>query len=257
MNKKGALVKEKIYGRSELRFPLPSKECPGCGHGIAGKALLEAIEEMGIAGRVIIVIGIGCHFGAVLPIKVDSALQAHGPAPAVATGIKNALFDDAIVITWQGDGDCAAIGAGYLINAAARAQRITVFMLNNTNYGTTGGQAGPTTLLGQVTTTTPSGRDAGTFGYPLHIPEMLATVRGVAYSARGSISSPANFQRTKRYAKTALQKQIDHTGFSFVEILSCCPVNWHMQPVDAIQWIEDKMTVEYPLGEFKNVALID
>jgi len=249
--------KELIYKPSELRIPWPGGGCPGCGHGLVGKILLEVIEDMGIADRVVAVGGIGCHAMAIMMTKMDRTVGAHGTAPATATGIKQALYDDAIVITVQGDGDCAAIGAGYLVNAAARAERITVFMLNNANYGTTGGQMAPTTLVGQVTPTTPEGRDAKICGYPLHVPEMLATIKGVAYSARSAVSSPANFQRTKRYIKTAFQKQIDDVGFSFVEVLDPCPINWHMTPVDALEWMEEKQIAEYPLGEFKNVDRID
>ena len=250
--------KELVYQSTELRIPWAQASCPGCGNPLANKAILEALDELGIAGRVVVVGGIGCSgtMGTIL-LKLDRAIAAHGTPPATATAIKQALFGDAIVFTIQGDGDCAAIGAGYLVNAAARAERITVFMLNNANYGTTGGQMAPTTLMGQVTPTTPMGRDARTCGYPLHVPEMLATIKGVAYSARSAVNSPANFQRTKRYVKTAFQKQMDDVGFSFVEVLDPCPINWHMTPVDALEWIEEKQIAEYPLGEFKNVDRID
>lgn len=250
--------KELVYGPHKLRVPwMGIIGCPGCGHSLVGKAIIEVLEELEIGGRVVAVGGIGCHLSVVATTIVDRTIGAHGTAPATATGIKQALFDDAVVFTFQGDGDCAAIGAGYLVSTAARAERITVFMLNNANYGTTGGQLAPTTLLGQVTPTTPTGRDARTSGYPLHVPEMLATIKGVAYSARSAVSSPANFQRTKRYVKTALQKQIDDVGFSFVEVLDPCPVNWRMTPVDALDWMEEKQIAEYPLGEFKNVDRID
>lgn len=218
---------------------------------------MEALEELGIAEKSVVVIGVGCAGMAFFLSKMDMAMCAHGPSPSVATGIKHALFDDAIVFTIQGDGDCAAIGAGYLINAAARAERITIFMFNNANYGTTGGQMAPTTLLGQVTTTTPTGRDSKMHGYPIHVPEMLATMRGVAYSARGAINSPTHLQQTKKYAKAAFQKQIDNVGLSFVEVLTACPVDWHMDPVDAVKWMEEKQLAEFPLGEFKNVASLD
>jgi 2-oxoglutarate ferredoxin oxidoreductase subunit beta len=231
--------------------------CPGCGNPLGAKAIVEAIEELGIAGRTIYVCGIGCSGGVLGVAKLDGCLAAHGAAPAVATGIKSALNGDAIVVTTQGDGDCAAIGAGYLVNAAARAERITIFMFDNTNYGTTGGQLAPTTLTGQVTSTTPTGRDAKGFGYPLHVPEMLTTFKGVAYAARTAVDSPANYQRTKRYAKTALKKQMDDVGLSFVEILCGCPVNWHMEPVASMKRIEREMMAEFPLGEFKNVDSLD
>lgn len=256
MSETKAITKEKIYGPMELMIGRGGGACQGCGHPLVGKAILEVILELGIEGRVILVPGIGCGTG-VLGSKLDVAIGAHGAAPAIATGIKEALFGDAIVVTTQGDGDCAAIGAGYLIAAAARAQKITVFMYNNATYGTTGGQLAPTTLLGQVTSTTPMGRDPGMYGYPLHVPELLTTMKGVVYSARSAVNTPANYQRTKKYAKAALQKQIDNVGFSFVEVLTPCPNNWHMEPVKAMKWIGEEMIAEYPLGEFKNVAQID
>jgi len=174
----------------------------------------------------------------------------------VATAIKRVLRDEPIVFTVQGDGDCVAIGAGSLFNAVARAERISVFMVNNANFGTTGGQLAPTTLMGQVTTTTPRGRTPAE-GYPVHVPEVLVNFKGVAYAARGAVHTPANYQRTKRYLKTAFQKQIDGVGFSFVEILAACPPDWHMTPVESLRFIEEKMIPEFPLGEFKNVDRID
>ena len=257
MSEAKATTKVLVHGPPKLRLPFPLMACSGCGSPLVSKVIMEAIEELGIEDRVICVIGIGCAGMGFFMAKMDLTVAAHGPAPATATGIKHALFDDAIVFTIQGDGDCAAIGAGYLVNAAARAENITVFMVNNANYGTTGGQMAPTTLLEQQTTTTPSGRDARRFGYPMHVAELLATIKGAAYSARSAVSSPVNFQRTKKYVKAAFQKQLDNEGFSFVEILSPCPVNWHMSPVDALTWIEDKQVAEYPLGEFKNLTEID
>ena len=251
--------KVKVYGRpsvhTDIRLSLGA--CPGCGHPVAAKAIMEAMDELGIGSRTVLVGGIGCHVMGFFLANVDMAVGGHGTAPAIATGIKHALYDDAMVITVQGDGDAAAIGAGYLINAAARAEKITVFMLNNANYGTTGGQMAPTTILGQVTTTTPWGRDAARYGYPMHVPEMLATMRGVVYAARGSVHNPANYTRTKKFAKAALQKQIDSVGFGFVEILTACPVDWHMDPLDALVWMEKRQTVEYPVGEFKNIDHIE
>lgn len=254
MNKKsGSLKKEKVYGQSDytLSHPLPS--CPGCGSPLAGKIIMEALEELGVIEKAVCVIGVGCAGIKFFTAKIDWTLCAHGPSPSVANGIKHANYDDPIVFTIQGDGDCAAIGAGYLINSAARGDKITIFMLNNTNYGTTGGQMAPTTLIDQVTTTTPQGRDGITHGYPLHVPEMLATIKGVAYSARGSVHNFASYQRTKKYAKLALQKQINGVGLGFLEILTACPVNWRMEPSKAMKWIEKRVVAEYPLGEFKNV----
>jgi len=251
--------KARVYGRPKfiLDTDMGLSSCPGCGHPIATRAILEAIDELGIGENSICCGGIGCHGMAMNLAMMDRIVGAHGTAPATATAIKRVSDDDTIVFTVQGDGDCAAIGAGYLINAAARGEKITVFMFNNSIYGTTGGQMAPTTILGQVTSTTPDGRDADLAGYPLHVAEMLVPIKGVAYSARCSISSPANFTRTKKYAKLALQKQIDGVGFSYVEVLSPCPVNMHMNAVDAMKWVVEKQVVEYPLGEFKNLDRID
>lgn len=252
------MVRERVYGTSPLKrgvakvFP----RCPGCTTGLVEKAVLEVLEETGLAGKAILIPGIGCHITIMPEVGIDAIQNAHGPAPAVATGVKHAHFGDALVFTVQGDGDCAAIGAGYLVNAAARSEKITVFMVNNAVYGTTGGQMAPTTLLGQVTTTTPYRRDTRS-GYPTHVAELVAGIRGVAYSARASLSSPANYQRAKKAIKTAFQKQMDGVGFSFVEFLSTCPTNWHLSPVDSLKWIDEEMTREFPLGEFKNVDCIE
>ena len=256
VNQSGSVVKEKIYGPSSYRMNFSFPSCPGCGSPLACKIIMEVLEELGVIEKGIVVVGIGCSGMGFFLSKIDMTMCAHGSAPSVALGIKQANYDDAIVFTVQGDGDCAAIGAGYLVNSAARGDRITVFMLNNTNYGTTGGQMAPTTLLGQVTTTTPGGRNPVSHGYPLHIAEMLATIKGVAYSARGAINNFANYQRTKKYVKSAFQKQIDGVGFSFVEILVACPVNWHLEPLKAMKRLEE-VIAEYPLGEFKNVEVLD
>jgi len=256
-DKADTMTKERVYGPSDykLNFPLPS--CPGCGSPLACKIVMEALEELGMIEKAVVIVGVGCAGMGFFLGKIDMAMSAHGPSPSLATGIKQANFDDVIVFTIQGDGDCAAIGAGYLINSAARGDKITIFMFNNTTYGTTGGQMAPTTLLDQVTTTTPEGRKASIHGYPLHVPELLATIKGVAYSARGSVNNFANYQRTKKYVKSAFQKQAEGVGLSFVEILSPCPVNWHMEPLKAMKWTEERMIVEYPLGEFKNVDSLD
>lgn len=254
---KSNLIKEKVHGVSELirRFDFPM--CPGCGHPIITTLVTQVLEEMGIAGKTIGAAGIGCAPNIVFNLKIDQISFTHGTAPAVATGIKRVLGNDVVVFTAQGDGDCAAIGAGQLISAAARAERITVIMANNANYGTTGGQLSPTTLVEQVTTTTPEGRDPHICGYPLHVAELVATMKGVAYSARGAVNNPANFRRAKKYLKTAFQKQMDDVGFTFVEILAACPTDWHMTPIEALKWMEEKMIPEFPLGEFKNVDKIE
>ncbi len=230
--------------------------CPGCHHPLIERLVCEVIEEMGIAGDSIAVAGVGCNHRFHFRVNVDGINTAHGRAPDVATGIKHAHFGRPIVFTIEGDGDCIAIGAGPLINAAGRADKITVLMANNCGYGTTGGQLAPTTLMGQVTSTTPDGRNPSS-GYPMHVPELLAMIKGVAYAARGAVNTPANYQHTKRYLKAAFQKQIDGVGFGFLEILSACPTDWHLTPLESLQWIEERMIPEFTLGEFKNVERIE
>ncbi len=230
--------------------------CAGCHHPLVAKITCEIIEELGIEGNVIVITGVGCGFRDYLGFDFDGMCAPHGRAPDLATGIKRSLYGKPIVFTLQGDGDCIAIGAEPLINAAARAERITVIMVNNANYGTTGGQMAPTSLLGQITTTTPQGRQPDA-GYPIHVAELLATIKGVVYSARTAVNSPANYRRSKKYLKAAFQKQIDNAGFSFVEVLSACPADWHLSPLDSLKWIEEKMMPEFPLGEFKNIDRID
>ena len=229
--------------------------CPGCQYWTLGRLFAEVLQELNIYGKTIGVVGVGCHGNSVAVLNIDSMLGAHGRAPDVATALKR-LRPEAIVCTIQGDGDCIAIGAGSFIGALARAELLTIIMCNNANYGTTGGQLGPTTLMGQVTKTTPDGRGAGHDGFPIHTAELAAQFKGVAFSARGAINSPINFQRTKGYLKTAFRKQMDGVGLSFVEVLSNCPSNWHLTPLESLKWIEEKMIPEFPLGEFKNVERI-
>lgn len=249
------MKKKKVYGLPKYRLAIPGLICTGCGHGFMGQLFAEIVDELGIADKVVHVAGVGCGGYASFTCKFDMTICTHGTAPAVATGIKRALDGKPIVFTYQGDGDAIAIGAGALVNAAARAERITVIMGNNANYGTTGGQLAPTTLIGQRTTTTPEGRDPELHGYPIHVAELLAQIDGVVYSARGAVNNPANYQRTRKYLKTAFQKQIDDEGFTFVEVLVACPTDWRMPPLNALEWMEEVMIPAFPLGEFKNVSL--
>jgi 2-oxoglutarate ferredoxin oxidoreductase subunit beta len=230
-------------------------KCTGCHLPIIERLIAEVIDELGIEGRTIGIMGVGCHGATFAMIDVDFMPVAHGPSAAVATGIKRVL-PDAVVITMQGDGDCAAIGAGHFLNAVHRAEKITVIMTNNAVFGTTGGQMAPTTLIGQVTLTTPTGRDPS-IGYPAHIAELIAPVKGVAYSARGAVNSAANYQRTKKYLRSAIEKQLNKVGFGFLEILSACPTDWHMSPLESLKWMEEKMIPEFPVGEFKNVDRVE
>lgn len=254
-----SVTKEKTYGAPKLKIPIPiaGLNCPGCGHSLFVKALCEVLEEMKIDGKVACSVPVGCSTLALTLCNFDTLNAAHGAGPAIATGVKRVHGDNLVVLSVQGDGDCAAIGGGYLINAAARSEKISVFLLNNGNFGTTGGQLAPTTIVGQVTSTTPKGRDPAVHGYPLNTAEMLSAIKGVAYSARGALTSPANYRQVKGYIKIALQKQIDNIGFSFVEILVACPPNWHLTPVESMKWMEEKMVPVFPLGEFKNVDMIE
>jgi 2-oxoglutarate ferredoxin oxidoreductase subunit beta len=231
--------------------PGSSMYCPGCLHPVVQRAISEVLEKLGLEGQAICMVGVGCHSFATVNWDLDLALCAHGRALDSATAIKR-LNPDAVVFTVQGDGDCTAIGAGAFINAMTRGEKITTIMYNNTNYGTTGGQLAPTSLVGQKTTTTPEGRDPDVEGYPIHAAELAATFTGTAYSARGSVHTPAAYQRTKGYIRTAFQKQLARAGFSFVEVLSACPPNWHLTPVDSLKRIEEELIPEFPLGEFKN-----
>ena len=237
--------------------PIAARECPGCHIPIIQRVLCEVILEMGIEGNTICIVGIGCSGLANWLMDFDSLKVAHGRAVDVATGVKRALHRRPVVFTLQGDGDCASIGGGSLISAASRAEKITVLMVNNAVYGQTRGQMAPTTLLGQVTTTTPLGRDPLQTGYPLHVAELVAQIKGTVYSARGAVNTPANYQRTKRQVKAALEKQIANLGFTFLEILIACPTLWGMSPMESLQWLETNLIVEFPLGEFKNIDKIE
>ncbi len=250
MSDQSGVGKVKVVGAGQVLW-MPVPGCPGCQAGSVGRIIADVLEEMGLDGKAILSDGIGCHSG-VAVLNLDVVQGSHGGAPDMATAVKR-LSPDSFVFTVQGDGDCIAIGAGSFIGALTRGEMITIIMVNNANYGTTGGQTSPTTLMGQKTTTTPSGRDAASGGYPVRVAELAATFRTVAYSARGALTTPANYQRTKKYVKTAFQKQVDHAGLGFVEVLAACPPNWHLSPVESLKWIEEKMIPEFPLGEFKNV----
>ena len=249
------VMREAVYIPTKLRRMGPQDLspplCPGCSHHLMEKVVCEVLEEMGLVGKAIGVAGIGCSYPFFLRVNVDGVNCAHGAAPAVATGIKHSRPGNPLVFTVQGDGDCLAIGGGYLLNAAARAEKITIIMVNNATYGTTGGQMAPTTLLGMVASTAPEGRVAELHGYPVHAPELLAGMRGVAYAARGALNSAANYQRCKKYLATAFQKQMENAGLTFVEFLGVCPPNWHLSPIDALKFLGEKIIAEYPLGEFK------
>lgn len=236
-----------IYQRPGLLTERSSHYCPGCGHGIVHRLIAELLEELRLAPRTIGVASVGCSVFAYDYLAVDFVESPHGRAPAVATGVRRAR-PDAFVFTYQGDGDLAAIGTAEIVHAAARGERISVVFVNNGIYGMTGGQLAPTTLLGQPTTSSPTGRDAATAGYPITITEMLALLPGVVYAARGSISDPGQIGRTKAMLRRSFEAQDRGPGLSIVEVLSTCPVGWGMSAPEAMRHVATEVTATYPLG---------
>lgn len=244
---------KKVFGRPKSLKRTAFLHCAGCGHSIIHRVLCEVIDEMRLQDRTIGIPPAGCAVFAYNYIDIDMAECAHGRGAAVATGYKRA-FPEGVAFTYQGDGDLAAIGTAEVIHAANRGERITVIFVNNAVYGMTGGQMAPTTLLDQETTTCPYGRNMRFEGAPLKMSEMLALLNGVAYIERTAVNSPANIRKTKKAIRKAFQTQIDDLGFSLVEILSPCPVNWKMSPLQAWQWIDQVMTKEFPLGVIKDTT---
>ncbi len=243
----------KIYTRPKSLKRTPFHYCPGCGHSIIHRLMTEVIDEMNLQEKIIGVPPPGCSGFAYYYFDVDMIESAHGRGAAVATGIKRA-YPEGIVFTYQGDGDLAAIGTAEAIHAANRGERITVVFINNAVYGMTGGQMAPTTLAGQQTTTSPYGRDVKIEGYPIRMSEMIALLKGAVYIERTAVNSPANIRKTKKANLKALQVQIDDLGFAMVEILSPCPTNWKMTPLEAWQWIDKEMVKEFPLGVIKDTT---
>ncbi len=239
---------EKVFGRPKSFLDTPLSFCSGCSHGIIQRLVAEVIDEMGIENDTIGVGGIGCSSARFF--DVDAIGGAHGRAPAIATGIKRSL-PDKFVFTYQGDGDCTAIGCSEVIHAAARGEKITVIMANNTNFAMTGGQMSPTTLMGQKTTTTPDGRTAEANGMPLKMADMLALQEGAKFVARVSAHNTAEIVKAKKAIKKAFEVQRDGLGFSFVEVLSCCPTIWGMSPIEATKRVEGEVKAQYPLGTLK------
>lgn len=225
--------------------------CPGCTHGIVHRLVAEVIDELGIEGRTIGIAPVGCSVMAYNYFTVDMIEAAHGRAPAVATGVKRANPEN-IVFTYQGDGDLASIGTAETVHSAARNENITIIFINNAIYGMTGGQMAPTSLPGQVTQTSPYGRDVKLCGYPVKICEMLSALEGPEYLERVAVNNVKNVKNAKKAIKKAFQNQIDGKGFSLVEVLSSCPTNWGMTPQKALEWIDEKMIPYYPLGVYKD-----
>ena len=226
--------------------------CPGCDHGIAIRLVGEVIDELGIKVDIISSTSVGCSVFLYNFLDIDAVEAPHGRALASATGVKRAR-PDKVVFTYSGDGDFASIGLAESMHTALRGEKITAFCLNNTTYGMTGGQLGPTTMMGQVTTTSPTGRNADYFGYPIKVAEHIALCDGTAFSARVALDSVPHINQAKQAIKKAFQVQLEGKGFGFVEILSSCPTNWHMTPEGAHERIRTEMIPEFPLGVFKEV----
>lgn len=229
-----------------VKFPF----CPGCDHGVAIRLVAEVLDELNLREKTIAIASIGCSVMLYNWINTDCVEAPHGRALATATGVKR-TNPDKFVFTYQGDGDFASIGLAESMHAALRGEKVTGICINNTTYGMTGGQGGPTTIIGQVTTTSPMGRDVETYGYPIKIAEQIALCDGTAFAARGSLDTVANIKKTKELIKKAFKTQLEGKGFSFVEILSTCPTNWHMTPQQAHERVRNELFQVYPLGVYK------
>lgn len=243
-----------VFKRPHALIDKSMHYCPGCTHGIIHRLIAEVLDELDIEGKTVGVSPVGCTYNNYEYFNCDMVQAAHGRAPAVATGIKRANPDN-VVFAYQGDGDLAAIGTAEIVHAAARGEKITVIFVNNAIYGMTSGQMAPTTLINQVTTTSPFGRKPEIHGYPIKVCEMLSTLEGAVYVERVSVHDVKNIMNAKKAIKKAIQVQMANLGFGIVEVLSSCPTNWGMTPVDALGWIKDKMVPFYPLGNFKGKDL--
>ncbi len=245
---------EKIYARTSAVSEVIGGFCPGCLHGVITKIIGEVTEELGIMDRTVCVIGVGCCclVNQYLKDKVDVVNAPHGRAPALATGLKRMAPQDTVVYTYQGDGDCAAIGLSEIIYAANRGEHFTVIFVNNSTYGMTGGQMAPTTLVGQKATTAPFGRRAEDVGYPIHMCELLKELKAPVFITRVSCDSAPHILKARDAVKKGFQNQIEQKGFSFIEVMSACPTNWGLSPVEAVQYMRDHTLKEFPLGTFRD-----
>lgn len=242
----------KEFKRTKGLTDIPFHYCPGCTHGIVHRIVGEVLEELGVLGKTVGVAPVGCAVFAYNYFSCDMIEAAHGRAPAVATGVKRAL-NDRVVFTYQGDGDLAAIGTAEMVHACTRGENITTIFINNTIYGMTGGQMAPTTLPGQVTQTSPYGRDVKTQGNPIRVCEMLSTLDGAALVQRVSVDSPKNIIAAKKAIKRAFEMQMAGKGFTIIEVLSTCPTNWGMSPKEALERLRSDMMSYYPLGVYKDI----
>lgn len=242
-----------VYQPPKALLDVPTHYCPGCTHGVIHKLVAEVIDELGVLDKTIGVAPVGCSVLAYDYFACDMFEAAHGRAPAVATGIKRS-HPDSVVFTYQGDGDLAAIGTAEIVHIATRGENVTTIFVNNCIYGMTGGQMAPTTLPGQVTETTPYGRDTDYAGFPVRVSEMISTLTGACYVERVSVDTVPNILKTKKAIKKAFQNQIDGKGFSLVEVLSICPTNWGLSPQESLKWLRENMIPYYPLGVKKDTT---
>lgn len=244
---------ETIFQRPHSFSDVVLSYCPGCTHGIINRLIAEVVDEMGLEGSTIGIAPVGCSVTAYNFFEFDMQEAAHGRAPAVATGIKR-VHPQNLVFTYQGDGDLAAIGTAETVHAAARAENISIIFVNNTIYGMTGGQMAPTSLVGQMTQTTPYGRKIENQGYPIKVSEMLSTIDGAAYIERVSVDSIPNIKKAKAAIRKSFECQMAGLGFSMVEVLSTCPTNWGLDPAESLDRIRKEMMPVFPLGVYKDLT---
>lgn len=240
-----------VFEKPKSLMSVPLHYCPGCTHGIIHRLVAEAIDSLGIEGKTVGVAPVGCAVMAYDYFTCDMVEAAHGRAPAVATGLKRCMPEN-VIFTYQGDGDLASIGMAETVHAATRNENITIIFVNNAIYGMTGGQMAPTSLPGQVTQTSPYGRDIALQGYPVKVSEMLSALDGPEYIERVAVNNVKNVKAAGRAIKKAFQNQLDNKGFSLIEVISSCPTNWGMTPAKALEWVEEKMIPYYPLGVYKD-----
>ena len=240
-----------VFEKPKALADVPLHYCPGCTHGIIHRLVAEVIDELGIEGKTVGIAPVGCSVFAYNYFNCDMIEAAHGRAPAVATGVKRS-FPENVVFTYQGDGDLAAIGTAETVHAAARGENITIIFVNNAIYGMTGGQMAPTTLPGQITQTSPYGRNPEQVGLPVKVCELLSNVDGATYLERVAVNNVKNVKNAKKAIKKAFQNQIEGKGFSLIEVLSTCPTNWGLKPEKALEWLEENMIPYYPLGVYKD-----
>ena len=240
-----------VFQKPKSLTDAPLHYCPGCTHGIIHRLVAEDIDSLGIEGKTIGVAPVGCAVMAYNYFACDMVEAAHGRAPAVATGLKRALPEN-IIFTYQGDGDLASIGMAETVHAATRHENITVIFVNNAIYGMTGGQMAPTSLPGQVTQTSPYGRDVKTVGFPIRVSEMLAALDGPEYIERVAVNNVKNVKAAGKAIRKAFENQINGKGFSLIEVVSSCPTNWGMTPSKALEWVDTNMIPYYPLGVYKD-----